>query len=231
MTIGVIAVSYLIKKLSRGIKLDFQLEKLESLLLPPKRITQLLSSNVQKTYFEHLNDDVWFDIVSYISNPVDGARSHHQKHPWLECFILPLNEKVPSEVSEFFQSAHIKFELAPTEFILHVERFSELLKIRDLCQRLLGWIENSTNEDQRYSKLHFWISLQAEIYDIVQSGKSSSTASTQVQPSETLDRIQSSLRRFRDSGVVDSFSSAAKHLQNFLKRSIDVKELQISETS
>jgi hypothetical protein len=191
-------------------------EKLQALRLHSKRITQLLFSDVEKGYSEHLKSDVWFDIVTYISSSNDGVRSYHEKHHWLERFIIPFDPEISSEVSEGFQGARVEFELAPAEFIGHIERFSELLKTRDLCKLLLEYLGKSTDKDKRYSKLQFWISLQVTILDIMQSARSLSTATTtHTYDSKSSDRIRQSLQQFRESSPGDSCSSAAGQLQEF----------------
>lgn len=236
-TISVITATYFLmdaysKYKTRYVEFAFQIERYKSLLIDPQRILQIIFLDFRKKAFEYIEHDVWFNIVTYVSNSDDGARSYHHKNPWLECFILPLDLKLPSEVSGNFQSAHIKFELAPREFIEQVERFSELLKTRDMCKLLFKWAVSSIDEDQRYPKLEFWISLQAAIQDIMQSEKHSGTGSAiQTHIAKNIDLIQLSLQRFCESRMENSLSSVANQLQKFLQRSINDKELQTSETS
>ena len=223
---------YSVKKTFRLTKKVAHFNKLRALKLPSRRIAQLVFTDVEKKYFEYLTHDDWFDIVTYISNSDDGARSYHQQNPWLECFILPWSLKASSEVSKIFQSAHVKFELAPTEFIEKVERFSKLLQTRDLCKLLLEYLGNDINEDRSSSMLQFWMSLQAGILEIMQSEKSLSTALiTQALGSQSFNQTQGFLQHFRESRFETSYLSVPTQLQDFLTRSTDDKEMHTLNSS
>lgn len=170
-------MGFILKKNFRTNKIKLLFVKLKALNLSSARIAQIIFSDVEK-YFKYLSHDDWFDIVTYLSNPHDGARSYHQQNPWLECFILPWESKTFSDGSEVFQSAYIKYELAPSEFIERIEGFSKLLQTRDLCKLLIERLADDIDEDKTCLRLQFWMSLQAEILEIVQPGRSSSSPFT-----------------------------------------------------
>ncbi|MCJ1382115.1 hypothetical protein MMC17_005227 [Xylographa soralifera] len=232
MTIATIISLYCSIKMSRSFKEKQLSVKLQALHLPFKRINQLLFSSVNKGYFEHLKPNVWFDMVAYISDSNDGVRSYYKKHDWLKCFILPLDKESSGNMSEDYQGAYAKFELAPAEFIKQIERFSELLLTRDLCKLLLEYLGKSTHENRDDLLLDFWVRLQAAIHNIIQSARSSSTATTtQANHLESLDRMRLSLQQFRESKSEYSHSSTVNQLQECLNRFINDKELQITDTS
>ena len=216
----------------RSLTILVQSIRFELLQLHPRRINQLLFSDVQKEYIEHLKPQIWFNMVAYISKANDGVRSYHEQHRWLECFILPLDLKASSKAFEDFHNAHVAFELAPAEFTERVERFSELLETRDLCRLLMENLGNNTDKDERYSKLRFWISLQANILDIMQPPGDSMTSTT-ISAHDLVfsDRIQSSLQQFRKSGPAHSHFSAADQLEKFLNRLTNDDELQTTHGS
>lgn len=194
-------------------------ENLKARRVRPERITQLLYS-VDKGYSYYVEPDVWFDMVAYTSDSNDGVRSYHEKYHWLERFILPFDPENSSDISDDFHGARIEFELRLGEFIEHIEKFSELLKIRDLCKLLLEeYIEKETYEKTKDLKLRFWIELHVQILDIMRPPKLPSTAAT----THTHD-LQSS--KFRDSNPGESYSSAAGQLQKFWARSINDEELK-----
>ena len=200
--------------------------------LPLERINQVLFSRVNKGYFEHLKPDVWFDIVAYISDSNDGVRSYYKEHDWLKCFILPLDKESSSDMSEDYQGAYAKFELAPAEFIKQIERFSALLLTRDLCKLLLGYLGKSTHAHGDGNPLGFWIRLQAAIHDIMESARSLSiTTTTQANHLESLARMRPFLQQFRESEPECSHSSTVNQLHKCLKRFIEDRELQTTDTS
>ena len=204
---------------------------LQRLLLDQKRIEQLAFSDIDKGYSEHINTDVWFDMVEYISKPTDGVRSYHEKYRWLENFILPLDLDRPREVLEDFHDARVAFELAPTEFTEHIERFSELLKTRDLCRLLIKYLGDGS-KDEQYSKVHLWTQLQADIIYILRPSENRDNhISMQGCDLEATNRVGLSLRHFQDSGPEDYDSSAAGLLQEFLKRLTRDEESQKTEKS
>lgn len=170
--------------------------------------------------------------MAYISDSNDGVRSYYKEHDWLKCFILPLDKESSRDMSEDYQGAYAKFELAPAEFIKQIERFSALLLTRDLCKLLLEYLGKSTYEHSAGFRLGFWVRLQAAIHDIMQSARSSSTATTtQANHLESLDRMRLSLQQFRKSKPEYSHSSTVNQLQECLDRFIDDKELQTTDTS
>ena len=232
MTVGVAVALYFPKGLSRSIKEEEISTKLGALHLPLERINQVLFSRVDKVYFEHLKPDVWFNIVAYISDSNDGVRSYYKEHDWLKCFILLLDKESSSDMSKDYQAAYDKFELAPAEFIKQIGRFSELLLTRDLCKLLLEYLGKSTHEDSDGLLLGFWVRLQAEIHDIMQSARFSSIATTtKANRLKSLDRMRLSLRQIRESKPEYSHSSTINQLQECLERFIDDKELQTTDES
>lgn len=213
-------------------------QRLEALHILRKDIVRIIFSNVNKGYYTSTNPDVWFDIAKYTSDssdtsdPEDGVRSYHSRHRWLECLILPSDPDNSGEVSEDFHEACVEFELRPGEFIEHVDRFSELLKARDLCKQLLKYLGQETNEEKRDKRVSFWIELQVQIRAIMQPPRYSVTAiAEKTYDSESFDRVVQSLQKYRHSSPKEPYSSASIQLQRFLEQSVDDKESKKKYTS
>ena len=62
----------------------------------------------------------------------------------LKAFILPGPSDSSRILAEEFQAARIAFELKPAEFIRYIEKFSKILKTRDLCDLLMEYFERAT---------------------------------------------------------------------------------------
>ena len=195
MAITFCAALYFRKGLLRHIKKDLYSSKLKRLLLDSKRIAQVLFLDFDKGYHEHLNLDVGLNMAAYISKPTDEVHSYCEKYRWLERFILPFDLETSNEISEDFHDAHVAFELAPAEFAEHIERFSELLETRDICKLLFRYLGEIDNKDNRYSMLQFWVPLQAAIFNIITSVRSSNIATT-IEPydQDLSDRLGLSLQ-------------------------------------
>ena len=193
-----------------------------------EKIDRILYSTVHKRYSEYVEPDVWFDMVTYISDPNDGVRSYYEKYHWLERFILPFDPENSREVSDDFQGARVEFELRPGEFIEHIEKLSQLLKTRDLCKELLNYFSNETHDETRDWKVRFWTELYARILGIMGPPKFEDGPWYDSQSSYG---VELSLKKYRDSNPGEPYSSAAGQLQKFWARSINDEVLKKEEES
>lgn len=208
--------------------------------LGARRISQLRFSHVEKE--DDISHDMWFDMVTYISDNHDGVQSYYEKHAWLKCFVLPFNSASSKEfgknlpekfgrISGDLREARIEFELRPLEFIEHIEEFSGLLRTRDLCKQLVGYLGKEETEEKRDSNLQFWIWLQAEILAIDSPKAASTDTGTEAYTNEQEipKRIQSSVQKYRESHPESSYNTAANQFGAFLERSNKKEELQRTE--
>jgi len=81
-------------------------------------------------------------------------------------FILPGSSDSSRIFAEEFQAARIAFELKPGEFIRHIERFSKILKTRDLRDLLMEYFERGNT----MALLNLWIDIRAEIVPLMELG-------------------------------------------------------------
>ena len=182
-----------------------------------ERINQFLNS---------IESEFWYDMVAYMSDSNDGVRSYLEKYQWLDCFILPFDPENSSRTSDF-QGARVEFEVRPAEFIGHIETFSKLLKIRDLCELLLTDLGVETDEEKRDQKLESWIEFHTFIQYTVQPLQSSDSAGRIARWFELCSsRLKLSLQKYRHSDPGQSYSTAADQMQNVLARMANIKELE-----
>ena len=208
---------------SKDVKEEIMSKNLESLMITPERVKQVLFSRVQMRYSKHLRSDVWFEMVNYISRPDDGVQKFLEKHRWLECFVSSSDTANTSDILEELQRAYSEFELNPTGFVNNIQSFSKLLCTRDLCKQLFSYFgevghDPGTNNDRATS---FWIKLQAGIFDIMQSGGPRISSGIELLQ---WNRIQNSLDRVKVPTRSSADSSASNQLQECLNRFCENKE-------
>lgn len=180
------------------------------------------SSNL---FLSSIEPELWYDMVVYMSDSNDGVRSYLEKYQWLDCFILPFDPENSSRISDF-QGAHVEFELRPAEFIRHIETFSKLLKIRDLCEILLMDLGEETDEEKRDQKMQSWMEFHTDIQYFVQPLQSSDGAGRIARRFELCSsRLKLSLQKYRHSGQ-SYFSTAADQMQNIFARRANIKEVE-----
>lgn len=191
-----------------------------------KLIKYIENASMQST--EYFISDLWFDMVVYLSESDDGVRLYHTKHQWLESFILPGPSDSSRILAEEFQAARIAFELKPAEFIRHIEKFSKILKTRDLCDLLMEYFEKGNT----MALLNLWIDIQAEIVPLMELGAFRTTDHHVIRNNTILEGIGIviSSRSLHNVGSDSKYSAAIK-LQSFLKRSlIDVSHRRTSKS-
>ena len=205
--------------------------KLEKLGLE-RRYWQLFSKKLFKPHPGHLESEIWFDMVAYMSDP-HGVRSYLENYKWLKRFILHSDPDGPENFEETFvdfQGARVEFELRPGSFIGKVERFSALLKARDLCKSLLSYLGKDYDANIRDIKLKFWIELHTQIHNIVDPS-TNRTPDHNDFIGPAADQVLESLQKFCGPGMEESQSSTAEKIQNFLEHAFDDDELTIRHKS
>jgi len=242
LAVNVLVLAFLRNEIYWYLLVSFQYTKHTLRYTPRKRLFQRLFINVEKRLSKVEISDVWFDIASYLSDSIDGVRSYHGKHQWLECFLFPEPDDSARLSPEKFQRARVAFVLTPAKFVEHVERLSALLTTRDLCDKLLAYLSKETPDWARGmgfyagssdSKLEFWIQLYAQLLPLTDPKAildSPMTTKTDAENSEYPEQTLQLLTKVLELGSKISHVAAAGKLQRFLKRSIADKEKRDKST-
>lgn len=202
-------------------------------------MSQLVFSYVDKTGDKAL--DVWFDIAAYISNDHDGVQSYYEKHAWLKTFILPTDLSTSSHslhkaselkyggITDDLRDAKVEFEVRPLEFIQHIEEFSGIMETRDLCNLLIRHLGKSRKEEKTDENLRYWLWLQTEVMAINSSRTASIDNVTYSADADIPKQIQSSIRRYRETGPEFPYNTTASQFEAYVKRSTEKEELERRE--